>query len=119
LKPNDRLNHAPDHAETALVLIDVINDLEFDQGEKLLASALPMASALATSQTPGQGIRHSGDLRQRQFRRWRSDFPKLVQYCLEKHVRGRPVVAQLAPQEDDYFVLKPKPHFFRPILRSY
>ncbi len=48
MKHNDRLNHAPDNAETALVLIDVINDLEFDQGEKLLASALAIASALAT-----------------------------------------------------------------------
>jgi hypothetical protein len=26
----DRLNHAPDHADTALLLIDVINDLEFE-----------------------------------------------------------------------------------------
>ena len=37
---NDRLNHAPDKAETALLLIDVINDLEFDGGEKLFVQAL-------------------------------------------------------------------------------
>ena len=31
----DRLNHAPDKSDTALLLIDVINDLEFDRGESL------------------------------------------------------------------------------------
>jgi hypothetical protein len=46
---NDRLNHPPDKAETALLLIDVINDLEFDAGEKLLTHALPMAVALAST----------------------------------------------------------------------
>jgi nicotinamidase-related amidase len=108
LKPNDRSNHAPDHAETALVLIDVINDLEFDQGEKLLASALPMASALTTLKRRAKASGIPAIYANDNFGRWRSDFPKLVEYCLEKHVRGRPVVAQLAPEEDDYFVLKPK-----------
>jgi nicotinamidase-related amidase len=108
LKHNDRLNHAPDNAETALVLIDVINDLEFDQGEKLLASALPMASALAALKLRAKASGIPAVYANDNFGRWRSDFPKLVQHCLEKHVRGRSVVAQLAPEEDDYFVLKPK-----------
>lgn len=34
-------------APCALLLIDVINDLEFDGGEKLLPRALPMARKLA------------------------------------------------------------------------
>ena len=34
-------------ANTALLLIDVINDLEFDGGDNLLLRALPMAGALA------------------------------------------------------------------------
>ena len=42
------------------------------------------------------------------FGRWRSDFPRLVQYCLGQEIRGKPIVAQLAPDPDDYFVLKPK-----------
>src|SRR6266498_2884754 len=104
----DRLNHAPDKSDTALLLIDVINDLEFDGGEKLLAQALPMAAALsklkARAKASGIPAIYAND----NFGRWRSDFPKLVQHSLEKHVRGRPVVAQLAPEEDDYFVLKPK-----------
>ena len=45
---SDPLNHAPDRSDVGLLLIDVINDLEFDGGEKLLSQALPMAAALAS-----------------------------------------------------------------------
>ena len=105
---NDRLNHAPDRAETALLLIDVINDLEFDGGEKLFVQALPMAVSLAAlkrrAKVAGIPVIYVND----NFGRWRSDFSKLVRHCLEQNVRGRPVVAQLTPDEDDYFILKPK-----------
>ncbi len=37
---DDKLNHAPDKAPVALLLIDVVNDLEFDGGENLLPHAL-------------------------------------------------------------------------------
>jgi nicotinamidase-related amidase len=42
------------------------------------------------------------------FGRWRSDFPKLVSHCSQAGKRGQPIVAQLQPDQDDYFVLKPK-----------
>jgi hypothetical protein len=44
---NDLHGNAPDDAAVALLLIDVINDLEFDGGEILLAQALPMATQIA------------------------------------------------------------------------
>lgn len=108
LRNRDRLNHAPDHAETALLLIDVINDLEFDGGDKLLSHALPMASTLAAlkrrAKANGIPVIYAND----NFGRWRSDFSTLVKQFLKPNVRGQPVVAQLRPEEDDYFVLKPK-----------
>ena len=39
--------NAPDKSPVALLLIDVINDLEFDEGERLLQFALPMAERIA------------------------------------------------------------------------
>lgn len=104
----DRLNHAPDKSETALLLIDVINDLEFDGGEDLLTQAMPMAAALAKfkakAKRSGIPVIYAND----NFGRWRSDFPRLVRYCLKQETRGKPIVEQLAPEPDDYFVLKPK-----------
>jgi nicotinamidase-related amidase len=39
----DLHGNAPDKADAALLLIDVINDLEFPEGDQLLRHALPMA----------------------------------------------------------------------------
>jgi nicotinamidase-related amidase len=77
-------------------------------GEKLLEHALPMARMLTAlkrrSKATGIPAIYAND----NFGRWRSDFPKLVRECSQPTVRGRPLVEQLAPEEDDYFVLKPK-----------
>jgi nicotinamidase-related amidase len=104
----DPLNHAPDRSDTALVLIDVINDLEFDGGEALLRYAMPMAERIAAlkarAKEAGIPVIYAND----NFGRWRSDFRKLVRECLEQPVRGQPMVALLQPEEDDYFILKPR-----------
>ena len=105
---NDRLNHAPDRSDAALLIVDVINDLEFAGGENLLIHALPMAAALAALKRQAKAAGIPAIYANDNFGRWRSDFPKLVEHCLTENVRGRPVVAQLAPEEDDYFILKPK-----------
>ena len=42
------------------------------------------------------------------FGRWQSDFHRVVEHCLNDGVRGEPVARLLEPNDDDYFVLKPK-----------
>jgi isochorismate hydrolase len=42
------------------------------------------------------------------FGRWRSDFRNLLEHVLRDDVRGKPIAELLAPEDDDYFVLKPK-----------
>jgi nicotinamidase-related amidase len=99
---------APDKSETALLLIDVINDLEFDGGEKLLPHAIEMARHLARlkQRVKQQGVPviYAND----NFGRWQSDFQRLLDHCLNDNVRGREVSKILHPDDDDYFVLKPK-----------
>jgi len=106
--PRDPLNHAPDKADTALLLIDVINDLEFEGGDDLLVHAMPMAQRIAElkrrAKAAGIPVIYAND----NFGRWRSDFTRLVTYCLETDVRGRAMVQLLQPEEDDYFILKPR-----------
>jgi nicotinamidase-related amidase len=41
------------------------------------------------------------------FGRWKSDFRRTVEHCTQ-HGRGREVVELLRPEDNDYFVLKPK-----------
>jgi nicotinamidase-related amidase len=100
--------NAPDKAAVALLMIDVINDLEFPQGDQLLRHALPMARAIARlkrrAKDAGVPVVYAND----NFGRWQSNFNSQVEHCLKDGVRGKPVVELLKPEEDDYFVLKPK-----------
>ena len=106
---NPRLHgFVPDASPVALLLIDWINDLEFDDGDKLLPAALEAARATAAlrkrAKRAGVPVIYCND----NFGKWRSDFRSLLEHVLEDDVRGRPIAELLAPDEEDYFVLKPK-----------
>jgi nicotinamidase-related amidase len=103
----DLHGNVPDKSDAALILIDVINDLEFDGGELLLEHALPMAERLAALKQRASSAGIPSIYVNDNFGRWRSDFNTLIAHCLEDGVRGRPVVELLQPGPDDYFVLKP------------
>ena len=106
---NENLHgNAPDKSPVVLLLIDVINDLEFPEGEQLLAHALPMAQRVAELKRRlrrhGVPAIYVND----NFGRWRSDFRAQVEHCRHDGVRGEALVRLLKPEEEDYFVLKPK-----------
>ncbi|HKR59786.1 MAG TPA: isochorismatase family cysteine hydrolase, partial [Pyrinomonadaceae bacterium] len=42
------------------------------------------------------------------FGRWQSDFKKIVAHSTETDAKGKSFVELLLPDDDDYFVLKPK-----------
>ena len=107
-KNSDLHGSAPDKSEIALVLIDVINDLDFPEANQLLRYARPMARKLLQlkqrAKAAGIPVIYVND----NFGRWRSDFRRQVVHCLRQESRGHEIVALLQPEEDDYFVLKPK-----------
>lgn len=107
-KNPDLHGNVPDKSAVALLLIDVINDMEWQDGELLLKHALPMAKRLqrfkARAKKAGIPAIYVND----NYGKWRSDFGTLVEHCLHDDVRGKPVVELLKPDADDYFVLKPK-----------
>jgi nicotinamidase-related amidase len=107
-KNEDLHGNVPDKAEVALLLIDVINDLEFDSGAQLLEHALPMAEKIAALKRRAKQARIPVIYVNDNFGKWQSDFQKILNHCLEDDVRGKPVVELLRPDDDDYFVLKPK-----------
>ena len=107
-RKSDLHGNAPDNARVALLLVDVINDLEFPGGAQLLRHALPAAKRIAALKKrcarAGVPAVYVND----NFGKWRSDFKKLVSHCLRDNVRGQKVVELLKPEREDYFVLKPK-----------
>lgn len=95
-------------SSVALLLIDVINDLEFPEGDQLLHTALPMAQRICELRTRAEAAEIPIIYANDNFGRWRSDFQAQVQHCLKDDVRGKPVASLLQPGPDHYFVLKPR-----------
>jgi nicotinamidase-related amidase len=95
-------------AGTALLLIDVINDLAFDGAQDLIAEAEPMALRLAAlkrrAAKAGVPVIYVND----NFGKWRSDFRQTVAHCTARSSPGRLVSQRLRPTSRDFFVLKPK-----------
>ena len=98
----------PDHPTTALLLIDVINDCEFDGGEALVAHARatvePIAALTKRCREAGIPVVYVND----NFGAWDQTFDQLVERCCTEEVRGRELAEALRPEEGDHFILKPK-----------
>ena len=105
---SDLHGNAPDNSRVALLLIDVINDLEFEGGDKLLRHALPAARRIAAVRKRCKAAGVPAIYVNDNFGKWRSDFKKLISHCIDDDTRGREIVELLKPERDDYFVLKPK-----------
>ena len=99
---------APDVSAVALLLIDVVNDLEFPEGPALLRHALPMARRIARLKARCRDLGIPTVYVNDNFGKWRSEFSAVVRRCLREPVRGQPLVRLLAPDPEDYAVVKPK-----------
>ena len=108
IKSDDLHGNVPDSAGAALLLIDVVNDFEFEGGEPLLKLALPVAEQISRLKARAKQFGIPAIYVNDNFGKWRSDLNKIVKHCLEDGVRGEPFVKLLLPDEQDYFVLKPK-----------
>jgi len=102
-----RLKGRDGTARTALLLIDFINDLDFEHGERLAPQALAAARATAALRArayeAGVPVIYVND----NFGRWQSRFDQAVRHCRRTGGRGRQIARLLAPRTQDYFVLKP------------
>lgn len=105
---HDLHGSAPDKSETALLLIDVINDFDFPDGDQLLKLAMPVGKNIAALKQRAKSTGIPAIYVNDNFGRWRSDFKKIVAHCNGENARGKQFVELLLPEEDDYFVLKPK-----------
>lgn len=94
-------------ASTALLLIDFINDLDFDGGEQLAPQAEAAARATAALRKRADAESVPVIYVNDNFGRWQSRFDQAVAHCRKSGGRGRTLAQLLAPRKHDYFVLKP------------
>ena len=98
---------APHDSKIALLIIDMISDFEFEDGQRLLRNALPAARNIVRLKKRARSARIPTIYVNDNFGQWRSDFRQLVHRCINVEVRGEPVARLLLPDDQDYFVLKP------------
>ena len=95
-------------AGTALLLIDVVNDLAFDGSDTLIGQAEPMSKRLADFKRRATRAGIPAVYVNDNFGQWRSDFRRTVAHCTSQRSPGKLVSTRLRPTRKDYFVLKPK-----------
>jgi len=105
---HDLHGSAPDKSEAALLLIDVINDFDFPEGDELLQLALPVGKNIAELKKRAKAAKIPCVYVNDNFGKWQSDFKKIVEHCTADDAKGKEFVKLLLPDDDDYFVLKPK-----------
>jgi len=104
----DLHGNVPDKSPVVLVLVDVLNDLDFPDPGDLLKKAPALAKNIAAlkrrCRKAGIPAIYVNDNRGK----WRSEASELIKQCLSEDAPGRPLVEPLVPLPDDYIVLKPK-----------
>ncbi len=97
---------------TALLLIDVINDMDFPGSEALVRLAEPMARRLRAFKRRARAAGIPTIYVNDNFGKWRSDFRATIEHCTRRASPGRNVARMLMPDSRDYLVLKPKQSAF-------
>jgi nicotinamidase-related amidase len=100
--------HTLHHSKECLLLVDVINGLDFPGSGALVRAAeraAPHIRKLAErAREAGVPVVYVND----NFGQWRSDFARTYEQCVQPDQPGRRVSEHLKPQGNDYFVLKPQ-----------
>lgn len=102
------MGRGPKREKTALLIIDMLNPLDFDDGEKLLRRARPAAAAISKLKERFRRKKLPVIYVNDNFGRWRSNWREIFQLCASEESRGRELAERLEPHHDDLFVLKPK-----------
>ena len=93
---------------SALVIVDMINDLQFEGGDALLEQAMPVASAIARLRDWYHAHKRPVIYANDNFGRWHADFPRVIEHCRRQGARGAVLSDGLLPGVEDYFILKPR-----------
>lgn len=107
-KNRDLHGLVPERSRVSLLLIDVINPMDFPGSEKLVRHAQAAAKKIAALKERARKARVPSIYVNDNFGRWRSDFRATVKNAQALESPGNAISLLLAPDDDDYFVLKPK-----------
>lgn len=98
----------PAPGAAALLIIDMINDLDFEGGEGMAPAAKAAADAILglrdEADRCGVPVVYVND----NYGQWHSERSRLIEHVMREESRGHELVRRLEPRTDDYFVIKPQ-----------
>jgi nicotinamidase-related amidase len=98
----------PDRSSTALLILDMISDFRFPEGEQAARAAARIAPRIARLRERVHDTGYSVIYVNDNPGKWRSDGAALIRNALSPASLGAEVASMLKPGEDDYFILKPR-----------
>ena len=93
----DLHGNVPDTCNTALLLVDVLNDLDFPGAKPLIQAAPRLARNIAALKHRCRKAKIPAIYVNDNRNRWRSDSSAVVTHCLGAEVPGRLLVKPLIP----------------------
>jgi nicotinamidase-related amidase len=93
---------------TALLIIDMINDLDFDGSQPLREAARGAADAILKLRDAADRARVPVIYVNDNYDQWHSDRNRLIDRALGSGTVSDEIVTRLQPRDDDFFVIKPQ-----------
>ncbi|WP_101846194.1 isochorismatase family cysteine hydrolase [Halobacillus sp. Marseille-P3879] len=91
---------------TALLIIDIINKMDFEGGEDLLKHSKKIVPSInqlrQQAKQNGMPVIYVND----NFGLWQDNADEIIEECMKGP--GKSIVKEVLPEEDDYFIIKPK-----------
>jgi nicotinamidase-related amidase len=95
-------------ANTALIVLDMVSDFDFDDGDRLFDNAIRVAEPLSRLRERAREAEVPVIFVNDNFGKWQEDFGAYVKSVKEGSEKGRRMMELLSPKPNDYHVLKPQ-----------
>jgi len=99
---------SPAPGRAALLIVDLINDMDFDGVEAMAAAAVAAARVVAMLRAQAEALGVPVVFVNDNYGLWHSERSKIVDHCRERSAVGRKLAELVAPRDEDYFVIKPQ-----------
>lgn len=96
------------HQKSALIILDMLNKFDFPEAPQILGRATQAARRIFALKRRLKSRKIPVIYVNDNFGKWHSDWRKIYSESAQPNSAGHKIAALLCPDEDDYFILKPK-----------
>lgn len=94
--------------ETALLIIDLINDMSFDAADEMAPRVLAAARTIVRLREAADRAKVAVVYVNDNFGQWHSDRDRLIDHCAGENENARALIDIVRPRSDDFFLVKPR-----------